>query len=617
MFKKILETVKRKWKMAAIAGVIVILAGAVWYYQTGNKNVVVAEARTATVTRDKIEVKVSETGSVQPSTSRSIVPNVSGTIAKINFRNGQQVKKGDLLFELNNDSIDSQIKNARLNLEQAQLQYNSLIDDRQQKYVNAPITGQITTLEVENGQGVQKNSVLMEISDTTRLEFKVPVNAAQINLIKPGQVVDVTAPSLMTTFQGRVKKVDRNGTPGSDGSRMYTVTVEISNLGALSPGLEVQADIHTANGIETAYESSTLEWAQTVTLRAPASGTLKNFTLDASDYVAKGQRLGYIINDDTDSTDLRAQELKTQQARLTLAEAQKDLADCKIYAPVDGQITLNTSEANETRSSGSGSSSSGENSTTYWQVGDQATTSSVLATIIGNNGMQVTVPVDEVDVGKVQLGQKAAITVDAIPDKVFDGTVAGIASKGTEQNGVSTFDVTVSIDKSQGLKENMTANVEILVAQKDNALLLPVEAVQEQQGKKFVLIPVNGNNNGADDSTEASGRSQGKAEEGNEQKIQAGNQAGRPTGNQTRTESSRGNGIQRGRMVPVKTGLYNDTMIEITSGLSEGDVVNLPSIASSSGTNSQNSRGAGMMFGGPRPGGSSGGGVRINRGGGG
>jgi HlyD family secretion protein len=155
----------------------------------------------------------------------------------------------------------------------------------------------------------------------------------------------------------------------------------------------------------------------------------------------------------------------------------------------------------------------------------------VLATLIDDSGMKVTVSVDEVDITKVKLGQKAVVTLDALPDKTFAGEVTEIAAKGTESNGVASFDVIVSLDRSEELKENMTANVEIITAQKENVLLLPVEAVQERQGQKFVLMATNRD-----------------------------------------TDS----GKQAHTMTRVETGLYNDTMIEITSGLKAGDVVSLP-----------------------------------------
>ena len=559
MLKTILEKMKKKWKLSALLSVIIIAGGFLgWYLLSGNDSAT-AEAATATVRNGTIQVTVSGTGAVQPIMTRSITPNQSGTIASIKVKNGQQVKKGDLLFELKNDNVETEIKKAQLDLRQSQLDYNTRLDELKQQYVYAPINGQISIMDVDRGQNVQKNAILMTINDTSKLTVKIPVNGAQINQIKAGQEADVTISALMSTVQGRVRKVNRGGTVGSDGSIMYSVTVEITNPGALAPGLSAQAVIHTAKGPESGYEAGTLEWAQTITLRAGVSGNIEQLYVDENDNVKKGQKLAHIAGDNTD-TALESQQLRLEQARLSLEQAQKKLADCQIYTPVDGIINLSTSDTSQGSSSGGANSSSTSTASSgeCWQVGDQVSTNQVLATLVDNAGMGVTVPVDEVDIAKVKMGQKATITVDALPDQTFAGTVTEIAAKGTEQNGVASFDVTVSMGQPEGLKENMTANVEIMIAKKEGALLLPVEAVQERQGRKFVQVPTSGDNSN-----------------------------------------------RAFKMVPIETGLYNDTMIEITSGLQEGDIVNLPSVAKSSGTGSANARGDSNRSGGfGMPGGS-------------
>jgi len=598
MLAVVVDKVKRKWKLFALIGVTVVLAGFVGWYLLGSKNNVTAEAVTVPVRKGSIEVTVSGTGSVQPIVARSIAANVSGTIARINFRNGQQVKQGDLLFELKNENLEAEVKRATLNLKQAELEYSMKLDERKQQNVYAPMSGQVTQVDIDTGKDVQKNAVLMVITDTSRLIFKVPVNGAQVGYIQAGQKVDVTIPALMSTLQGRVRKVDRGGIAGTDGSKMYNVSIEVSNPGALSPGLEAQAAIHTSSGIQAGYEGGTLEWAETATVRAGVSGNIKQLLVDENALVTKGQKLAYIESDTID-TQLVSQELKLEQARLSLNDAQKNLADCQIYAPVDGIITLSTSSASnsggsKTNSSGTATASSG---TETWQVGDQVSAGQTLATIVGMAGMKVNVSVDEVDITKVELEQKATITIDALPDQKFAGTVTEIAAKGTEQNGVATFDVTVNIDKPGSLKENMTANVEILVAKKDDVLLLPVEAVQERQGRKFVLVAAGNNISQPNRNTEEAGFGSGKA--GGE--TRGTNQWSRTVPVET------GGAAQSFRMVTVETGLYNDTMIEITSGLQEGDIVRLPSAASNRGTGTGSTRtpggvfSGGGMFGGGRP----------------
>jgi len=559
--QRIPGTLRRKWQFTAIIGVGIILAVALGWYFLGKKDTVQVQAATTAVRRGNIEVTVSGTGSVKPSVTRNLTSSSGGTITKINFRTGQEVRTGDLLFELDNEKLRTELKKAELELQQAELDYKTKADESRQQNVTAPISGQIDIIEIEEGQDVQKNATLMVINDTSKLIAEIQFNGGQVNNIKPGQKADVAITSLMTIVEGKVHKVDRGGTAGIDGTKMYDVTVEISNPGALAPGMAVQASIHTPSGIESGYENGTLEWVNTEILRAGVAGTLERLYADEKAYVQKGQKVAYISSNDM-STQLLSLELRVQQARLNLETSQKELADCTIYAPVDGTVSVGNKQ---TGGGNSGNTNSTTISDEYWQVGDEVSGGHLLATVVSGGKMSVTVPVDEVDIAKVEFGQKAVVTVDALPDRTFTGEVSGIADQGTTSNGVSSFDVTISIDRPERLKENMTANVEIMVAQKNGVLLVPIEAVQERQGRKFVILA-----------------------------------SGQPTVNGG--ESDSGDNRAPANMVAVETGLYNETSIEITSGLKEGDVITLVNTVISG--NSQDRPNMGMP-------GVSGGGVRI------
>ncbi|MGH9813871.1 MAG: efflux RND transporter periplasmic adaptor subunit, partial [Candidatus Acidiferrales bacterium] len=86
--------------------------------------------------------------------------------------------------------------------------------------------------------------------------------------------------------------------------------------------------------------------------------------------------------------------------------------------------------------------------------------------------------VDESDIGKVYMDQKARITVESFPDKKFEGQVTKISPLGVEKDNVTTFEVRVSIRNPGGeLKANMTANAEIILEEKKGVVLIPESAV--------------------------------------------------------------------------------------------------------------------------------------------
>jgi macrolide-specific efflux system membrane fusion protein len=87
--------------------------------------------------------------------------------------------------------------------------------------------------------------------------------------------------------------------------------------------------------------------------------------------------------------------------------------------------------------------------------------------------------VDEIDILKIKTGQKATISVDAVPDKVFNGTVTFISPYGTaDTSNVIKFNVTIELDPSDiELKGGLTATADIAVFNAENVLMVPLTAV--------------------------------------------------------------------------------------------------------------------------------------------
>ncbi len=615
-----LELLKKRWKLIVGAVVLVAAVFGGWYLLS-NQQTTTAQAAMVRARRGTIEVNVSANGTAAPLDTRSVTGKVGGTITSVNFKDGQRVKKGDLLFELDSSTLKADIEKAKLDLQQLQLDQGTTVDQRNQQQVLAPISGQVSTIEVAEGADVQKNAVIMIVEDHSKLSFEAPFNGNQINSINNGQKVDVTIPSLMATVSGKVSKVDRVGTINADGSTYYYVTVEVSNPGALTTGTQAQASIHTASGVEQGLEPGTMDWANAVAVRAGVAGTIQNITVEQNDFVRKGQRIASLDIDNI-NTQLQGQDIKIEQARLSLVALEKQLADYKIYAPIDGVVNMSVTQSS---SSGSGSGSSNGNSgssssastsgKTEWLPGDEIKAGETVATMDGTQGMGVVVPVDEVDIAKVKIGQQASITMDALPDQTFSGIVTDIGNEGQVQSGVASFDVTITIEKPVGIRPGMTANVEIKVNRKENALLVPIEAVLERQGKKFVEVVtgvpntdqagnrqwVQGDQQGSGQEGQQGNGQQGDRQANSDNNPQWGQQNG-SQGSQNGNSNTRTIPVGQGKMQEVQTGLYNESVIEITSGLKDGDRVILPTVVRSTNSNNRGLFGGGGGGGGNRGG---------------
>ncbi len=561
----------KNWKLATIIGVSLLLVGiGSWYFFFRNSNTTSIASATVKAEKGDIKVTVTGNGSLEPRSSRTISSKGAGAISKINVQNGQQVHKGDVLFELETTSLQTDIDSAVLDKRQIEMELGTLRKQRQYLQVIAPISGTITTLPVAVGQDVANNSTVATIQ-ADRLIFKSPFISSQIKYIKVGQKVKVVIGSLFATVNGKVIAVERVGKANLDGSEYYIVTTEVPNSGSLAVGLEAQADISTPAGVQQGVEAGTLESAETISVRTGVAGKISSLSIQQDSHVNKGQRIAVLTSDNLNEQ-IASQEIKLQQAQLKLARLQTQLADYKIVAPLDGVITL--LEVSQESSSSSSSSSSSTTSTgqNYLQVGDEVKSGQAVASIIGGNGMSVTVPVDEVDIAQVKVGQVAKITVDALPEQSFQGKVTEIAAQGTVSNNVANFDVTLALDQVAQLKAGMTANVEILVDSKTDVVLLPIESVNERQGKKYVMMADNANG----------GANQNASTSRNATDSRSGNVSQDATNNQGATSNRPKN------MRTVETGLYNETMIEIKSGVAVGELVVVPSVTKS--TTSSNTR---------------------------
>jgi len=185
---------KGRWKIVTgvMAGIVVVgLAG--WYF-LGDKGEVQAQMATAPVTKGSIDVKVSGTGNVEPANTSNVIAKAGGNITELNVADGQHVKKGQLLFKLDDSSIQSQVEKARLDQRQTQLDINTTNEQLKQQQVYAPVSGRVTSVQVTKGQDVQKGAVMMTILDINNLTFQIPFN--DVSAIKVGQKADVTITDL-------------------------------------------------------------------------------------------------------------------------------------------------------------------------------------------------------------------------------------------------------------------------------------------------------------------------------------------------------------------------------------------------------------------------------------
>ena len=148
------------------------------------------------------------------------------------------------------------------------------------------------------------------------------------------------------------------------------------------------------------------------------------------------------------------------QAAAALQQAEIDLRYTKIVSPVDGIVVSKEVEVGQTVAASF-------QTPTLFNVAEDLTK------------MQIEASVVEADIAKVEEGQTVEFSVDSFPDEVFYGIVTQVRNNPITTSNVVTYEVIIEIDNRElKLKPGMTANVEIVTAQKSNVLLVPNKALR-------------------------------------------------------------------------------------------------------------------------------------------
>lgn len=162
-------------------------------------------------------------------------------------------------------------------------------------------------------------------------------------------------------------------------------------------------------------------------------------------------------------------EAKVMLAEAGVSEARATLSYTTLVAPIDGVVAQVTTQEGETVAAGM--------------------SSPTFVTIIDLDKLEVAAYVDEVDIGRVSLGQSASFTVDSFPDVDFTGKVTAVYPRAVIQSNVVNYITTLSIDNSEGrLKPDMTATINLVLEERKNVLAIPEKALRSEGGKRVVYV---------------------------------------------------------------------------------------------------------------------------------
>jgi HlyD family secretion protein len=286
---------------------------------------------------------------------------------------------------------------------------------------------------------------------------------------------DVLAEMDTSSFQSTVRDAEV-ALEKAQAQRASTASTQTDNAVSLQESIQnAELSVQDAQR-QVATAQSNLELAQR--LQAVGSESSENVQVAQNTYDAASATLAKDqlslqtlqssrgLRSDSSEQDLRNADLSITAAQLSLERAEADLAATQLLAPFAGVV----SEVNV-------------------EEGSIVSSTTPVLTLVDDSQVKLVAQVDETEISQVQLDMTAEVTLDAVPDETFTGRVTTIAPVARVENNIPIFDVTITIDNTQGkLRPGMSAQAEILIREIENTATIPSSAVQAVGDNSSVLV---------------------------------------------------------------------------------------------------------------------------------
>lgn len=593
---------KRKKKLiifGAIAGVILVLiivniiSGIIKSNKAKKEMYIDAD-----VERRTVKTTITGSSTVEPNDSYDVKTMKSGDIISDFFKEGDEVKKGDKLYQLDDEDAKNALKTAENALKKAEQGYvdavktkaqtvksnslskqtadnavqkalNGLTDARtsyNDQYVKTDIGGKVASVNVKEGDNVNNSSVIATVYDDAYMKIRIPFNDFDAQSVNVGDGAAVTVTSSGDEIYGTVTEKASSAVTANAHTMAVYVTIEVTNPGTLS---ESDRGSAVVNGVASS-DSANFQYIRSRSVTAKTAGTVKELFIAQGDSVYAGEQLAYVeatsaqtalsnsqlsyddavlalqsqvLKNDTFSQDsaVKTANLSLDDAKTKLKEAQKDVEDYLIKAPIDGTVVTKTAKAGDTK--------------------DSSNSSEALCQIYDLSSLKIKLDIDETDISKIKTGQKAKVTADATEGE-FEGEVIKVPVDGKHENGVTTFTIEIQVKDYGKMLPGMNVDVEIIVEEAENVITVPVNSVNRGN---IVYVKDEGKKHDKDVTDALK-----KRREESEKKGSKGGGESNDDIKDIPLNTEIPNGY---RVIKIETGLNDNSYIEVKSGLDEGEKV--------------------------------------------
>lgn len=457
------------------------------------------EKKVEIVKRGDFQMRISATGNLEPLVDVEVKSNVEGEIIKLYVDEGDSVEAGQVLLEIDPeqyieqmrqakadvDASAAQLKQAELNIvlkkealhsQQQQAEDNVKIAEASS---NTTVTASLTQIiQAETQIQTTKNDLVQdEIAldqakiglnqaeltlselETARDSAKVELDNAEAELKRNKELFEKKLVSKRSLEEAQSR---RAGALSQYNSAVQRVASQIETLESQQKTIETRKTAIDTRNATLTYQKLNLE-----KLREMRKAEEEEAALHLKIAQTRLNEIHRTIDEEKNVVEESKESAKANLLRRksNLKNQEERFGWTTIRAPMSGTVTLLEVEEGEIVTSGRSAFAQ----------------SPPLMTIGDLSKMVVKTFINEVDMERLRLNQKAEIKADAYQNKIYEGRVVEIAPSGVERDNIITFEVMVKVVGSPPeLRPGMSADVDIITHEAEGVLLLPRDAIDEK-----------------------------------------------------------------------------------------------------------------------------------------
>lgn len=555
---------KSFWITAVIITVLIIAMVVGLIVRAKGKSSQAAEmtVQSATAEKGSISTTVAGTGTLGNGTTTDVVVPTGIKVKEVLVESGDTVEEGQTLATLDEASIAGELLEVKESKASVQEQIDSLSSEAEDSGTTEYLEAKVLYGRMEELEAAQ--SALNTLLETKAVTASCAGTVDSVNVSADTEITQSSASEAGGNSggseNGNVSSASA-GTSAMSGTGSNSEIILLSAADGISAVQNISDCSLTVEAPETGQKpqsdiKETAEYAGTITWNCATSvyqpDTVYTATIKLT--AKSGYEFSANIIPEVKGADVTSEVRKSDsgdsilqiKARFAKTAAAQGTDDTKKDSQNNASSSAGSAGGAESKSSGTaagassgnaggsesagaGNGTSGDGSTSGSDAGTSGSSEysayeTAAFTIASGDNVTVSINVDELDILSVEEGQPASVVLDALDGQEFEGTITKVALTASSGSSSAKYPVEITVDKTEDMMLGMSASATIHIEESENAVLIPVSALQEKGDSTFVYT--------------------GKDEDGN------------------LTDAAE-----------VETGLSNGSQVEIVSGLSEGDTV--------------------------------------------